>query len=607
MNPGIALSLMLIALALIAGPALAVAALVELRHARRRIAALTATVADLGRRLDALQGSDVSAASTDAPRATAPAPTPPRPRTVATPARAKPGTDLESLIGGRWLNRVGVVAMLLAVGFFLKYAFDNDWIGPTGRVILGLVGGIALIVYSHRLLGRGYRYFSEGISALGAGTLYLSIYAAWGFYRLVPQVAAFSGMIAVTVAMAAIALGRNTQRLAMLVLVGGMMTPGVLSTGTDQQVVLFGYLIVLNAGLVFLGYSKGWRLLEPLALAGTLFYFAGWFESFYEPAKLAPTLIFAALLFLEFSAITLWRARRGAALFVEQPAIVVLNAVWFTALLVALYIDQRWTLTLAVLALAAGHLAVMPALPGQSGREKPTMSRLLYGGLALGLANLAVPIRLEPGWIALAWALESALLVGYGFRGSMRALRVAGLVVLGLAVLALGVQDVEGPLLLLNLRFAAFAATVGALVFAYKLARRHETRLAAVEKGLLPLLAVAAGALGVVGLSLEVWDAVGRVGSAIDVELARQMGLSILWTVYAVVLTVAGVRSSSRILRYQGLALLGLVIAKVFLFDLSFLARVYRVLSFFALGMVALIVSFLYQRAATRADEPDER
>ena len=163
---------------------------------------------------------------------------------------APDGLDLETVIGGQLLNRIGIVALLLATAFFLKYAFDNNWIGPHGRVALGLLVGAGLLVYSQWLLLRGYSYFADGIAGLGAGVLYLSLFAAWNFYQLIAQEAAFVGMTLVTAGLIALALGRDSERIALLALLGGMLTPLLLSTGRDTQLVLFTYLAVLNAGLL---------------------------------------------------------------------------------------------------------------------------------------------------------------------------------------------------------------------------------------------------------------------------------------------------------------------------------------------------------------------
>ena len=88
--------------------------------------------------------------------------------------------------------------------------------------------------------------------------------------------------------------------------------------------------------------------------------------------------------------------------------------------------------------------------------------------------------------------------------------------------------------------------------------------------------------------------------TGIDADLARHLSLSVLWTVYATVLILVGVQQKSALLRWQALALFGLVVFKVFLFDLASLDRAYRILSFLVLGSVLMIVSFLYTRRAAK-------
>src|SRR6266404_7910643 len=68
-------------------------------------------------------------------------PTPPATPPVETPV-ARPTLDLEQRIGARWATWVGVVAILFGIGFFLKWSFDNELLGPGARVALGLVAGL---------------------------------------------------------------------------------------------------------------------------------------------------------------------------------------------------------------------------------------------------------------------------------------------------------------------------------------------------------------------------------------------------------------------------------------------------------------------------------
>src|SRR5712671_7343433 len=123
---------------------------------------------------------------------------------------------LENLIGGHWLNRIGILAVFIGISFFLKYAFDNNWIGPSGRVAIGILLGALMLPWSHWLLSRGYPYFSEGIAALGQAILLLSLWAGCRYYAVFSREVGFAGMVLVTITIAAVALGRDSQRIAML-------------------------------------------------------------------------------------------------------------------------------------------------------------------------------------------------------------------------------------------------------------------------------------------------------------------------------------------------------------------------------------------------------
>jgi uncharacterized membrane protein len=123
---------------------------------------------------------------------------------------------LESKIGGHWLNRVGIIAVLIGVAYFLKYVFDNEWVGPAGRVLIGLVSGLVVMLWSERVRRRGYAIFSYSLKAVGIGVLHLSLWASSQVYELVPNGLAFLAMTGVTAATVALALWQNAQVIAAL-------------------------------------------------------------------------------------------------------------------------------------------------------------------------------------------------------------------------------------------------------------------------------------------------------------------------------------------------------------------------------------------------------
>jgi uncharacterized membrane protein len=637
----------LAAIIVIVTPFLAIAAFVRVQRLNEQLRTLP--LQDLVSRIDALErhlsrlekllGSrdravtpppmPEMAASSPSPAATPPPPTVhaappplpsleiPRPRDTSLPPpqfnvfaapplhssqpKSSSALDLETLIGGRWLNRIGIIGLIGAVTFFLKYAFDNNWIGPGGRVAIGVLLGAAMLPWSQWLLNRGYAYFSEGIAGLGAAVLYLSIWAGCQYYKLFSLDVGFFAMIVITAAMAAVALGRNSQRIALLSLFGGFLTPILVSEGKDAQVVLFTYVLILGAGLLVIEMRRDWRTLTPLSFLLSQCYFWGWYSEFYRPNKLERTIVFATLFFLLYAALPVIRAVRFSKLQELDILVVLANAfAYLGALYIMLWPQDRWPLTLLVLALSGLHVIVARLVPPPKSGESP-LTRLLFAGIALSFATLAIPIRLDGKAITLAFAVEGAVLVWTGFRSLTVFLRMAGYFLLALAAVRLLIFPLPAPQFLFNERFAAHVVLIICLGVVLYAARENASSVERDERNLVGLFAVAINFFALFALSLELWDHFGsHAGLGIDSGLAQQLALSLLWTAYASGLIALGVARESALLRWQALVLFGLVIAKVFLFDSSFLDRFYRIVSFAILSLVLLAVSFRYQRKVAR-------
>ncbi len=404
-------------------------------------------------------------------------------------------------------------------------------------------------------------------------------------------------MIVVTAAMVAIAVGRDSQRLAVLALAGGLVTPMLVSTGMDHQVVLFGYLAVLAAGMLAVARAKDWPVLAPLSFAMTQIYFWGWYADFYKPEKLEITTFFATLFFALFAALPMIRSRREGRVGINDLVIVVANPfLYLLALREMLWPDHRWLLAAVSLALAAVHLELVRSLPRAKAEERRWFG-MLYAGISLTFATLAIPMLLDDKWITLAWAVEGAVLVWSGVRMKTWQMRAAGLLLLTVSAARLALIPIPAETFLLNARFAAFAVQVACFGIALYFARKIRSELGANEQNIFGLMGVAINVYALAALSMELWDYFGRSQSLeASPHLAQQLSLSLLWICYGAALLFAGMKKQMSVLRWQALALIGIVVVKVFLFDLSFLDRFYRIVSFFVLGLALLAVSFLYQR-----------
>jgi uncharacterized membrane protein len=505
--------------------------------------------------------------------------------------------DVESTIAGQWFNYVGILAIALAVSFFLKYAFDNNWIGPAGRVMAGFIVGALMYPLSHWIFKRGYTYYSEGIAGLGAAILYLSAWAGWHYYQIFSQGIAFPLMISITVVTVGIAWMRDSERMAALALTGGLLTPILVSTGENAEVALLSYVAVLGGGMLAIAWTRKWRWIAPLAFAGTLIYFWGWYADFYYRSELGTTLVFATVFFMLFDVLPALKSIREGELSNFDIAIVVTNAFqYFIALRLMLWTEYRWGLTVSVLGLAAAHWLAARGTP----RTARGAVRALYNALAIIFATLAIPIRFEGKWITIAFALEGLLLIWSGLRTRSRRLRAGGFVLFALVGFRLALFALSAPVantFLLNERFLTLTVCAACWLAAFFLARTSDCELSQAETQLYFFLEIAANFCFLLALSMDLWDGLGRMPSlGMDRERAQELALSIWWVAYALALIVIGALRKWAPLRWQGLALLGIAIAKVFFFDLSFLTRFYRIVSFFVLGLVLLAVSFYYQK-----------
>jgi uncharacterized membrane protein len=535
--------------------------------------------------------------------------------------------DLEAVIGGRWFNRIGIIALLFAVSYFLKLAFDNNWIGPGGRVAIGILLGLLMLPWSDWLLARDYTYFSEGIAGLGEATLFVSVWAGCQYYTLFSRQVGFIALVLVTAVMAFLALRRNSERIAFLSLLGGLLTPVLMSSGQNQQVILLSYLLLLGAAALFVSWRRDWQSLLPVAFGGTHLYFWQWYDVFYTRAGfLGSTLVFSTFIFLLYAVVPAARAILRRPLRAFDIVLVLANAFAYIAILYSLlWPNDRWPLTLLFLALAIAHEAVALLLPDPDA-EVASTPRVLYTGLAVACFTLAIPAKLEHNAITLALAIEGAALVWIGFRTLGNLLRPFGYFLLVLAALHLLGQPPAAGSFLFNERFGTYLFLIACLAvclwsaasssnssFRVESAKRKPLPLQSTTKtdfaapsrsdtapAEIAILSIAINFFALLALSQEFWDFFGGGPRTASNSLAQHLSISILWTVYAGLLLLLGVLRRWALLRWQALLLLGIVVVKVFLYDLSFLDRAYRIFSFFILGAALLTVSFFYQRKLAR-------
>ena len=310
---------------------------------------------------------------------------------------APPPIDFATNLGPKILVATGALAFMVFLGLFVKYAWDNNWVGPAGRVLIGALFGLGLLALGMRLMRREYRPLGQGLAAAGLAGLYISAFAAHGFYNLVPREVSALLMVAVTASAVLLAVRLDARLLAALAWTGGYMTPLLLSTGEDRALALFLFIALLDAGALLIDHRKPWPETAPIAMTGTVLLYSGWYARFFRPERFEVAAL-GLVLFTVLFAFGMARKQRGSGLTV----VVALGGVGVSVL--AGGADRPLPLLVLSLVLGAGAL-----------RASRTMGRPLAAAalLAAGLPYVVWWLshyRPETFGIAALWVLVVAAL-----------------------------------------------------------------------------------------------------------------------------------------------------------------------------------------------------
>ncbi|HVF11974.1 MAG TPA: DUF2339 domain-containing protein [Actinomycetota bacterium] len=514
--------------------------------------------------------------------------------------------ELEALIGEKLLNRVGAVALILGVGFFLKYAFDRDWISPLIRVLMGMVLGAGLVALASRQRER-LPIFAQGVLGAGLSILYLSAYASFGFYELVPKPLAFAMMSVVT--LLTLERGRQFDSLAVALLgwAGGFLTPALLSGGTaTEPSSLFVYLILLNVALLGLAsMRRDWWILEPLSLVATFVNFAGWYAGSQERFR-SSTIIFLCVIWALYHALdVLQEGRYPDDNQIARGVTATLNTIFFfSAIGIVLGDSGRDGLTWVALGLSVAY-----ALPGVAMRRSIARHSLK----AMVFLMTATGLQFEGFAAVELWALEAFIFLALGIFTKTPHLHRYALMSFAFTVMSLlATPDavdrfpaVTGEYGLFNPRgfaFMAVALASGLGILLYRLPK-DEDLITEVGFGRSSLHYAWTFTLFVL-LTVEVLDyfdtRAGLAGISRDANVyATALVMAAVWVGYGLVLAFAGFRAKVESLGHAGLTSLVIGSITTALFAVTYVPiEEFQILANLRFAVVALTMAAAY--AATQ-------
>ncbi len=573
----------------------------EERSLERRLGELEALVRMLVIRVTELELQPPSSAPTAHPEApTEPAralsaPLEPRVEPVSSapsmptadqPTVARPGQSFEDLLGGRILAVVGGLAILIGVVFFLAIAVDRGWIGVEARVALAFAGSTLLLAVGLFLYERRGQTDAAVVAvATALACLYASLTYATSVQNVVGKEVGLLVAGLIGAAGATIAVRWKSQIVGALGMLGSLAAPVLVDSGTSSLALAFTVIALVAAVAVLLWQRWGWLAIGAFVLTAPQLAFWA-----FDRDDLALPLALLAFYWCLFVVAAIGYELRvpTSALRVSSASVLLVNAGFSAALGWAL-IDDLGSSTGAtawVLGLTVAHIVL-----GGFGFRQRMSSEIaaLIVAAGVGLSGVTLALALDGPALVVGWSAEAAILAWVAGRtGEQRALVFSGifLALAGYLALAEAPPDtlLDGATDLGDALVGIVCVGIASAIIGLLVDRRDVW---------MTFFGIAAVAF-LYAASLGIVDVIQ--GGEIERSQTAQVVLSAFWGAVGLVAIVVGLVRDIRQLRYGGLALLGLGVAKLFAYDLGELDQLYRVLSFVAVGLVLLAGAYAYQR-----------
>ncbi len=515
--------------------------------------------------------------------------------------------SFEIHLGQKVLLATGIIIMIFSIGFFLKYSIEHNWVSPLARTLIAYAWGAGFIIGGEVLRRKNFRTFGLAIGGGGIATLYAATFAAFQLYKLMSQPVAFLLMIVVTVLGCFLSVIYNTRGLIVLSTLGGFLTPALLSTGSNHQVALMSYMVILNMGILAVAFYKRWSILNSIGFIATYILFSAWFFDNYSLSCFWTTLLFLNIFYLIY-------AIAPFAFFIFKKTAQKAGGLWivfFNAFIVFVYssylIANKFSIKYtAIASISYASVSLIMAFIIYKRGNSSSGAVTALSGTAIMFLIVTVPILFSQYWITVFWASEAVVLVVMSRKLNKTLLAVGANTLLAVSAYKLLFYDYYG---IFHFSWSSGAVAKG---FSYLLVPRYITII--IVLAIIYTFGVLRKQANINKPSeLEKKKNSGTFHFAIfgtflfiflntelsaffhdHVSSARFAAISVLWALFAIGTMVLGFRKNISILRKTAISLFLFTVIKVFFYDISKISSIYRILSFFILSIVLIGTSYLY-------------
>jgi uncharacterized membrane protein len=464
--------------------------------------------------------------------------------------------DLETRVGSNYLSKIGIIGIIAGMGFFLKYSFDNGWIGPIGQIMIGVLVGIILLSLGE-YFDKKYSKWAKSFTGGGIAILYFSVFAAYNFYELINPSFAFGAMSLITILCGILSIRYDSIVIALLGILGGFSTPLIIPTDVKNYDGLLSYLLILNLGVIGVASFKKWPPLNFLAFLLTAF-----FSSFvYYALPLSHALFFLTFFFVLYASIALiYNLGLKKAATEIDLLLILANALFFFIHLYSL-LNPLYHAYIGLIALGIAIFYIAQAFIAYNRNQDDSYLALTMLGLAVTFVAVAIAIQFKQHWITIGWSAEALLLIWAGFQLNRPRTRIFGIIMLTIASIRLLFMDTvvrqEELQFIWNSRVFAYAVVIVCLYLMAYLYTKYKEQVQESEKGIVSLCLTLGNIFSLIVISLEIYN----YSHVIDFNI--QTTYTFTWTIYALILL-----SINRwVLKIPLLSTLGILLIYVMIFN----------------------------------------
>ena len=485
-----------------------------------------------------------------------------------------------------WLLKLGVLLLLIGFGWLTTYAFLNNWIGPMGRIALGIVAGALFL-----LLGgwRIRKYIHQGgiFLVLGSTTILLTIFAARTIYNFFTPLSALAVMFLSMAFVALASVKYNSRSLALSSLILAGVAPLLTNAPSPDYVGLFAYLFVVVLGAVWIVVLTGRRELTTAALVLiTLYSLPHLFSS--VGADRGVLLLFAyafsAVFFLTNTAGILKSKNKDI---VPDLTTAAGNGLFLLAWIMIAAQDEWKSLIIAawMIVFTVGAFLIFKI-------TKKREPFYVYAGVGIALLAAATSAELSGATLIIAYTIESALcaIVAYLIlRDSAIAERVTLLLAVPMTLSAQSMTSSAWATSVINKDFFVLlilAVTLVGLGLLFFFTRRSQEGGVAKSQQLNAILLIAGSFYAYLLLWLSLHAGLQNDSTAVMISL-------VVYTIVGVLFYFYGLAHGNKGLQLYGGVLVGFVVGRLLLIEVWRMEMAGRIVTFFLVGALLISTAFL--------------